>query len=484
MKRTFTLLVIIAAITSAMAVPPRIMGDSFQSQDRKMSSTTYMANPRKAVGTRTIIPRIPVIMVTFPNWQYGFSFSKAEVDSMFNAQNFTTGSVRKYFHDQSAGAYNPQFDIYGPVTVSKNYGYYGKASGNSYDSYPGQLAVEACQLMDSAIDFSQYDSDKDGNVDLVYILYAGMGQADESYINKTIVPTPSDLIWPHYSSVTSTGYSGTIAGRTFDGKKIYNYECSNELDGAYTQDMEYPCMAGMGLACHEFCHALGLPDLYTQNNKQIVGVWDIMDYGCYSNDLLTPPALSAYERYFMGWINPVLLNDPTDCELLPLAENNQAYIYTGSANMPATTKTGTFYIIENRQKISGSWDEFVPDEGLLVWKIQSWSSGYVNVASGNSNNKIDIIRSDGSSGDGMDYRQGYCYPYQTKDSIPNLHITDIKNEDGVVSFKFKGGSPTTRIDALDADGNAISTKIIHNGELYIRRGNKLYTITGNETNLL
>ena len=74
----------------------------------------------QAVGIRKIFPRVPVILVNYPDMSY--RVSRADVDSMFNGANYTkdgaTGSVRQYFYDQSYGEYNPQFDIYGPVTVT------------------------------------------------------------------------------------------------------------------------------------------------------------------------------------------------------------------------------------------------------------------------------------------------------------------------------------------------------------------------------
>jgi len=485
MKRTHILLGALLISLGVVAVPPRIVtGSTLTPEDTTISSRRAMqVLPRKEVGTRTEIKRIPVIMVTFPNWTYGFSYSKAEVDSMFNAQHFdserVTGSVRQYFSDQSNGKYQPKFDIYGPVTLGHEYKYYGEKTGGKNDKQPGVMAMEACQIMDDSLDFSLYDNDKDGNVDLVYIYYAGMGQEDEDFINKTIVPTPSDLIWPHYWNVESGGYSGN---RKLDGKYIYYYECSNELDGLFTQNMDTTYMAGIGLACHEFCHALGLPDLYTSSNKHIVGMWDIMDYGCYNNDLLTPPCLSAYQRYFMGWLQPTLLYEPANCTLSPLFKSNEAYIITGNESLPKDPKTGTFYILENRGQ--EAWDMSTPDSGLLIWKIQTWSNGYVNIALNNTNNKMDILHADGSAGDGYG-KEGDCYPYNTTTSVTpmtGMDLTNIQREaNGDITFLFRGGATPT--ETIEADSKQPeSRKMWADGQVVIIRNGKHYNLLGIQIN--
>lgn len=46
------------------------------------------------------------------------------------------GSVRDYFHDQSDGQFDFDIDVVGPVTVSKNYAYYGGNNLYGDDNHP------------------------------------------------------------------------------------------------------------------------------------------------------------------------------------------------------------------------------------------------------------------------------------------------------------------------------------------------------------
>lgn len=67
---------------------------------------------------------------------------------------------------------HPDFDIYGPVTLSKNMSYYGGNDIYGNDKNPEKMIIEACQLLDDEVDFAQYDNDGDGYIDNIYVFYA------------------------------------------------------------------------------------------------------------------------------------------------------------------------------------------------------------------------------------------------------------------------------------------------------------------------
>ena len=66
---------------------------------------------------------------------------------------------------------SPQFDIYGPYTLSKNMAYYGANQGKTEDVNFESIISDACTLADTDVNFANYDADGDGYVDLVYISY-------------------------------------------------------------------------------------------------------------------------------------------------------------------------------------------------------------------------------------------------------------------------------------------------------------------------
>lgn len=483
--------------TSALAlVPPRpatatsntwAVWESMQQTDAAERTRDIRRAPQ-AVGTRNITPnRIPVIIVNFSDYQ--MVSSKATIDSMFNAYHWATdgatGSIRQYFRDQSSGAYDPQFEVFGPVTLSKGYAYYGENGNGSSSMRAGEMVLEACALADSQIDFSQYDQNNDGNVDLVFVLFAGFGENDPP--EQSLISNSKNLVWPHYWTIDNAGTGGK--NRVFDGKNINEYECANELDGWYSTT-SLKVVSGIGVFVHEFCHGLGLPDMYTTNGAKhkTLGMWSVMDYGPYNNDMHTPPSLNAYERWFLGWMQPTLLNSASSKTLYPLSEVNEAYYITltGAPISDIMAPPSVFYIIENRQ-LTG-WDIGLPGHGLLLYKVQYNSSNWRNRQVNNtaSSMGVDILEADGSTPQVTthpclaDGKQGDCYPYGMKDSITIVTaypITHISESGDIITFDVCGGNQTATSQE-DVHEEPARELFFINGHLYIRKDSRLYSPQG------
>ena len=258
-------------------------------------------------------PKVLVILVDFQDVKFTLTDPVASFGDYLNGsspfenrghyENLMFGSVREYFTDMSKGKFSPQFDIYGPVTLSKNSAYYGGSSSDGSDDKAHDLVNEACNLVNSTVDFSQYDSNNDGKVDLVYVVYAGYAQSHNG--------SPNNTIWPK---------SGTYSGKTYDGKQVCRYGVSNELNSTPSDPQK--AIEGIGLFCHEFSHTLGLPDLYGDSNatkidNQAMERWDLMDEGEYLDDGYTPIAYSPWEREVMGWTTIETLSGAQRVEMKP-----------------------------------------------------------------------------------------------------------------------------------------------------------------------
>ncbi len=444
-------------------------------QKLHLPSATQTATPLN------IAPRGLLVLVSFKD--EAFSTDKAEIDSMINGSNYSrsysyryrgstytiqsTGSARQYFIDQSMGQYKPQFDVVGPYTLPQNMSYYGDNDSQGNDKRPEQMIMDACDLADAdGVDFSIYDNNNDGELDFVFVIYAGYGEADGG---------SSGTIWPHFYWVKEGGY----ATKYLDGKLLNAYACSNEIS-AYSGMYN-----GIGTFCHEFSHVLGFPDFYATNDAthKTLGEWDILDGGPYNNDGNTPPAYSAYERFFMGWLTPEILNEPKSVTLEDIKKSNKAYIITssGESNLVGNDPNPTeFYILENRQ-LSG-WDKFLPGHGMLLTKIKySYRSWYNGTPNDDSNNMgIDLIEADGVE---PTYgKSGYygkakdAFPAGAQAYVPyyKYPIENIKESYGVITFDFMGG-----VDALeDIEAAENNQKVIYQGQIYIHHNGEWYDIMG------
>lgn len=503
-RKSLTILLLSCSLTSIAAVPPRDPNrwDEWQRQIalQKEADKQYALHPdmahmpaatQKSVA-RTPIPRILVIMANFADFE--LTSTREDVDSMFNAQNWTKddakGSVRQYFYDQSMGEYNPQFDVVGPVTLSQGYVYYGPNGNGTV----GCMVTEACRLVDDEVDFSLYDANDDGLVDLVYVLYAGFGRNDPPKVASLLPTISGDLIWPAYWNVASAGFCNNQ--RVFDGKTVHACEYSNELDGYYcTEDKRV--VSGIGIVCHEFSHAIGLPDLYATGDahyKKLLGGWDIMCNGPYNDDMHSPPSYSAYERFFMGWLTPTLITEPDTLSLEHIATSNQAYLISENDrhNLDGLhPDTAVFYLLENRQKTG--WDRGLQGSGMLLTRVnfhEAWWTGKV-VNNNPDDLGVDIIEADGNATASIKSTVGYwgkpgdAFPYGATEytGIPDHAITDITMNDGVITFVYRGGKTATPVYPIMTDDSEPCTrskayKIIRNGQLLIHSNGHTYSVMG------
>ena len=386
-----------------------------------------------------------VILVEYSNLAFRPGHDIDVFGRLLNERGYSegdfVGSVKDYFYDQSGGKFELDFDVAGPVTLSQEYSYYGRDVGQAGDDVrPGEMVAEACRLVDDAVDFANYDWDGDGEVDQVFVLYAGYGQNDGG---------TSNTVWPHEWTLQEA------MGQTIelDGVVINTYACGSELDGLGN-------LAGIGTICHEFSHCLGLPDMYdTRPNGTNFGmsIWDLMDQGSYGGDGYCPSGYTSYEKMVCGWQEPTVLTQSVDvANMRPLSEGGETFIIYNDAHKDE------YYLLENRQPTG--WDADLYGRGLLVLHVdydeEAWAMNTVNNTS--DHQRCTIVHADNSdrSWTRRDLR-GDPYPYEQNDSLTNTSVpktslfnpnTDgslllnkaltgiTQNDDGTMSFKFRGAS--------------------------------------------
>lgn len=367
-------------------------------------------------------------------------FSKSDDDTKVYFQNMlnqpgfnldnAVGSAWDYFNQSSMGQFNPQFDVLGPVTLPQNRAYYGGNNSAGNDKAPHRMLVDAADILSAqGVDFSLYDNDGDKKVDLVYVLYAGQGEADSGV---------EEAVWPHQFSLSSANPISYRYGKKVGDVYINEYACGSELNG-------YMKMTGIGTFCHEFSHALGLADLYdTQDSyaNYTPSAYDLMDQGSYNGDSRRPPLYSSFERNAVGWIDPVVIDSPVNIELGNLAETNGAFIIL-------TSDPKEYFILENRQQVG--FDADLPGHGMLIWHIMydanKWKNNIVNTVE--SKQLVDLIEAYGKVGSTSVRQRSYPFPgsmgvrtysFVTWDGVDlGLPLSEIKETNGMITAKVAGG---------------------------------------------
>lgn len=322
-----------------------------------------------------------VILVEFKDEKLATPDAQKAWDRYFNEpgynENGNAGSVRDFFLKQSYGKLEINFDVVGPYTCNGSLAHYGSPDEDSHDVRPTEMVMEAIDAAAKEIDFTPYDWDEDGEVDQIFLICAGYDEAEGA---------DSKYIWPHEWALEAQGIS-----RTYNGKRLNTYGVSTELWGSAGSNPE-KTMAGIGTACHEFSHCLGLPDMYDTSGGSNYGMgrWDVMCHGNYNDDSHTPAGYTAYERWFSGWLEPTELKAMTRINgMKPIATDPECYVLYNDADHDE------FYLLENRQKVD--FDKAVPGHGLLVvhvdYSAPVWRSNGVN--NDPKRERVTIIPADG-----------------------------------------------------------------------------------------
>lgn len=398
-------------------------------------------------------PRALVLLVEFPDQKFITPntldiFTRLMTEPGFDHEG-ATGSASDYFSQNSRGLFTPKFDVFGPVTLPNDMAYYGRESASLHDVNPYEMIADGCKLIDDQVDFSLYDEDGDGMVDNVFVFYAGYGQNSGA---------PSETIWPHAANIWTYGNIKLV----LDGVQIGNYACTNEIQGTSGS-----VLTGIGTFCHEFSHVLGLPDLYATDGSSSFtpGHFELMDVGPYLNNGHTPPYMSIYDRAALKWINPRELNVGETVVLKSFLDVDSES--DDEALLITTISENEYYLLENRQQVG--WDKYIPGHGMLVWHIdydpQLWKDNRVNSISRSQHLRVDIVEADNMA-DNYSWA-GDPFPGTnnvtefTDNTTPSMRtwtnvrvekpITDIHEQDGVISFNIMGGGDRiASVEALQA----------------------------------
>lgn len=416
-----------------------------------------------------------IILVEYKDKSFSRSDYGELMDNMVNQEGFTgydsengkrrvmTGSVRDYFSDNSDSKFQPHFDVAGPYKINYSQ-YYAHGTDNT-----SPLINAAINAADADVDFSQYDGDNDGVVDLVYFIFAG-NSANYS-------GNDSRLLWPHRYYVFGDGWDYY---NYKDGVQLWDYACSLELAG-WTDTPESVDIDGIGTICHEFSHVLGLPDFYDTNyatdgmpESITPGDWSVMDGGCYLNDGITPAGYSLYERYDVGFMDvPEKIQTSGNYTLEPVSSSYKGFRIDSQVN-------NEFFLFENRQT-SFKWDAYLPGSGMLVYRVDKtnqsvWDSNDIN--DNPYRNYYELVRANGSQEDW----DGKHYDSEL-DAFPNGGVTELSSttspaklqshdgkgvkwvlsniemKDGVVTFHASDGNELTSLSVTETATVAVGMSV-------------------------
>lgn len=197
-------------------------------------------------------------------------FSDRPLDQSPQKMKVMVELAEAYFNRQYGGEATFDFELASVTTLSREAAWYGANQGDRRDVRLHEAVREAVEKQQAIFNFSIFDNDSDGYVDIIFLVTAGPGEQDSGSEND---------IWPQM-------------GRLADNGGIFH--AGNKKVDRFTA-----CPEGhLGIFCHEFGHVLGLQDLYDTDGASSGGLspglhgLSLMDEGCL---LDTPPDFTALE---------------------------------------------------------------------------------------------------------------------------------------------------------------------------------------------
>jgi M6 family metalloprotease-like protein len=178
----------------------------------------------------------------------------------------------------------------------------------------GKAVYDAAHIADPEIDYSDYDTDKDGVVDFFMMVYTGLGGNGASQVS---VPS-YDNIWPHSFSLEAqftdpaTGLTGYVSDdqlKDLEGRPLFYVDTTYTTKTTATTP--YPVYVRVGpynvnpesaidrasVISHEYGHSLGLPDFYSFGSRATYGDWNLM-----ATD--KSQHMDVFSKQELGWVVP------------------------------------------------------------------------------------------------------------------------------------------------------------------------------------
>jgi immune inhibitor A len=366
-----------------------------------------MAAPAAPLGSGPAVSgvlRVPAILFKFKDTPVTELRTAGQYDQVLFAASPTGASAgrpytyRSFYEQMSNGLLSVQGQSYGYAALDSNEvsytGVAGTCTGNGGNCNglfsPQALARmqgglrEALRKLDNQVDWTQYDADGDGVVDLVVFIQPAMDGACGGPSNNHL--------WSHRYYLTGVPY--TTHSRDNQGRSIVvsDYTLQSGVGGVSGCDTGQ--VMPVGTVAHETGHGFGLPDLYdTSNQTEGVGEYSLMGSGNYSSPF-SPSRMDAWSLNELGWVTVVPLQSNGTFSFGAAPTSDTAfYLPVGGAN-----PRGEYFLLENRQQVQADssmahyhcqvWFNSATTPpcggGLLIWHVDS-----AQIANALSANQVD-----------------------------------------------------------------------------------------------
>lgn len=355
--------------------------------------------------------------------------------------------LKNYFSKSSKGKLNISYELFGTViNLPNNMQTYSPQQGESNVKL-GNMFQDSWARADSFINFSNYDPNKTAFI----IFHAGVGRDIDVSSIVGFDPTPYNIPSVFLGLRSLKEFYGTSYDGYLTNEGVY---ITNSLIIPSTESRSIDLISGTylielgmnGILCSSFGSYLKLPDLFnTVTGKTAIGRFGLMDgQSLFSYNGIFPPEPSAWEKIFLGWVDPVVIKSGADSFLIPTSSKN---IQRDTSIYKVLINSKEYFLIENRNRDP-------ENTGVTIYSR--------NRQFNDSDNYPQDLN------DGFYYSNAYTSLY-----LLNGNITDVSHFDwslpGLINNdnNFKGGILIWHVDENIIDSkylsNTINNDIEHKG---------------------
>ena len=253
---------------------------------------------------------------------------KDTINTAFNGTNSETGwySLNSYYYESSYGQLSITADVTDWYNVKRNQDYYARYVDSDDYIYGSTIILEeALEHFKNTYDYSDYDSNNDGIIDSVYLIYNTPLEGNPGHYDDTFfwAYTYWDYNYEERTYQDTKALSYVFAGYEFFNEKLM---FSNKKITINTETI-----------IHETGHLFGLEDYYDYNTidyKNVGGycVVDMMDYNIGDHN--------PFSKTLLGWSNAVIIEE------------------SGIYELPSFTNDGTYFVIGASGKYESMFSEY------------------------------------------------------------------------------------------------------------------------------
>jgi M6 family metalloprotease-like protein len=341
--------------------------------------------------------RVPAILFKFKNTPASEIRPTSQFDDILFAPTPSGASAGRpytyasYYAELSNGLLSVQGQTYGYAALDSNEVTYTGAPGTcTRNPYTGSTdcnglfsdtalsrmqrgLTEALRKLDAQIDWTQYDGDGDGFVDLVAFVQPALDGA--------CGPVGNNHLWSHrYFVGPYRTHSTTVVNGQTVNVKVADYILESGVGGSSGCDTTQ--IMPIGTVAHETGHGFSLPDLYDLDGlSEGVGEFSLMGSGNYTSPF-SPSRMDVWSLNELGWV----VVTPLASGAYTLGPAKPAVDTALFVSVAGSNPRGEYFLLENRQRVLSdsamihyhcrvSYASANPPAscggGLLVWHVDS-----------------------------------------------------------------------------------------------------------------